>query len=290
MYFPYRSVELVRIAQAIDLSIRADLQNLRDSYFTGLLISSATVLVGVFMEGPELGYEVIGVFKHRSREGEYRTTPVLFRREHHAPGWVTVLALLGWTLIFLGVAGEGIAEGYVARADAVLQRFNDILTSEAHKETAFALERAAANEREAADLRLQVEQEKIAGLKLKEYAAWRIITDKQERTITKHLASLKGHTLEMFVFTDDPETAGFAERLGTVLGKVMKVHLSSYSQLTYIPAPGLTFTVGKDREQDFALIVEALDRAGVDKATALKKTAEHKAPDEGIEINVGGRH
>jgi hypothetical protein len=121
------------------------------------------------------------------------------------------------------------------------------------------------------------------------YAAWRTITDEQERKIKKHLAPLKGHTLEMFVFTTEPETFGYAERLGTVLGKVMNAHLSSYPG-KLIPPPGLSFTVGKDREKDFALIVEALDIAGVEKASALRKTAEHRAPDDGIEVNIGGKH
>jgi hypothetical protein len=121
------------------------------------------------------------------------------------------------------------------------------------------------------------------------YAAWRTISDKQADIIVKHLAPLEGHTVEMFDFTTDPETAGYAQRLGTVLGKVMHAHLSEYPG-KFIPPPGLSFTVGKDREKDFALIVEALDVAGVEKASALRRAAEHRAPDDGIEINVGGKH
>ena len=43
------------------------------------------------------------------------------------------------------------------------------------------------------------------------YAAWRKISEKQVEIIVKHLASLKsqGHTLEMFVFTTDPETVAY---------------------------------------------------------------------------------
>lgn len=93
----------------------------------------------------------------------------------------------------------------------------------------------------------------------------------------------------MFVFTDEPETAGYAERLGTVLAKVMQVTFSPYPG-KLLPPPGLRFVVGKDREKDFALVVEALDMAGVEKAAALKKAAVHQAPDDDIEIDVGGRH
>ena len=121
------------------------------------------------------------------------------------------------------------------------------------------------------------------------YAAWRTISDKQADIIVKHLAPLEGHTVEMFDFTTDPETAGYAQRLGTVLSKVMHAHLSEYPG-KFIPPPGLSITVGKDREKDFALIVEALDVAGIEKASALRRAAEHRAPDDGIEINVGGKH
>jgi len=94
----------------------------------------------------------------------------------------------------------------------------------------------------------------------------------------------------LFVYTDDTETAAFADRLGTVLSKVMKVHLSSYPGHGILPRAGLSFTVGKGREKDFEQIAEALDMAGIDKADILRKRVEHKPPDDGLEISIGGRH
>jgi hypothetical protein len=153
MYVPHASPGLI---EALDEAIRLDLQNWRDSYFVWLIVSAAVVVIGVALEGPELVYEVK---KIRRR--------CLGQKPLHAPDWVTLVALLGWGLVVLGVAGEGVAEGLVSRADATLQTFNDILLGEAQKEAAFAIERAAnANKREAeieqrlADRHITFEQRK----------------------------------------------------------------------------------------------------------------------------------
>jgi hypothetical protein len=57
-----------------------------------------------------------------------------------------------------------------------------------------------------------------------------------------------------------------------------------------LSASSCSAAVGKDREKDFSLIVEALDRAGVEKASDLRKQAEHRGSDDGIGVNVGGKH
>jgi hypothetical protein len=124
----------------------------RDWYFDWLLISTALVVVGLFMEGPEVVHAATSIFRNR---------------QDPTPRWIAFLALLGWILVVLGVAGEGIAEGYVSWAEGTLQTYNDILLSDATKEAAFALERAAnANKRAAeieqrmADRHITLEQRK----------------------------------------------------------------------------------------------------------------------------------
>jgi hypothetical protein len=46
---------------------------------------------------------------------------------HEVPPRWKVLAFVGWIMIAVGVAGEGIFEAMVSRADGQVQTFNDIL-------------------------------------------------------------------------------------------------------------------------------------------------------------------
>ncbi|SRR6266567_9504962 len=116
------------IVQALDVAIRQDLQNNRDSYFFWLLISAAVVVIGVALEGPDLVYETLNIVRRRClRKSRLRT-----------PDWVNLVALLGWCLVVLGVAGEVVAERLTSLADGNLQTFNDILLAEARKEAGHA--------------------------------------------------------------------------------------------------------------------------------------------------------
>ena len=76
---------------------------------------------------------------------------------------------------------------------------------------------------------------------------------------------LKGHTLNMFVFTTDPEVVAFADRIADVFAKVMKVTYSSYPGKLNTKS-GLRFSVGVEREHNFEIIAHALGVAGVEKA------------------------
>jgi hypothetical protein len=93
MYMPHGlPPELVsRIVQALDVSIRADLQNVRFWYFVWLLIATGAVVLGVAMEGPEVWYEFVDVIEHRSIDTEQRP-----------PNWAKLWAAVGWMLIVLG--------------------------------------------------------------------------------------------------------------------------------------------------------------------------------------------
>jgi hypothetical protein len=137
----------------LDELVRTDLQNLRDAYFYRLVLSAAVVAIGVLLEGPEVIHETKAVFR---RQPESRA-----RRP-----WITLVALVGWILVVLGVAGEGIAERYVSQADGLLQEFTNILLNDAVKETAFAIAQAeiaktAAGDANARASGLQKEAEKL---------------------------------------------------------------------------------------------------------------------------------
>jgi hypothetical protein len=90
--------------------VLADLTATRDLYFSYLLWSSGAVAIGVALEGPEVIHEARKVLCHVKAE---------------TPAWITLVALIGWTLVVLGVLGEGISEALVSRADGNIQAFND---------------------------------------------------------------------------------------------------------------------------------------------------------------------
>jgi hypothetical protein len=198
------------IVQALDELIRADLQNCRDSYFWWLIFSALVVAIGVILEGPEVIYETVGMCRRRFIKQESE-------RERHTPDWITLLALLGWILVALGVAGEGIAEGYVSWADGTLQTFNDILLTETRKDTGFALERASQNEREAAQLRKEAarlnaaaEHEGMLRVELEGKVAWRRLSKANQAILTRSMSPFKGvyaavpySDLEGFSFASD---------------------------------------------------------------------------------------
>jgi hypothetical protein len=126
-----------------------------------------------------------------------------------------------------------------------------------------------------------------------QYAAWRTISDEQERIILKHLGdALNGHKIIIFRFADDSELVSFTDRLSGVLSKAMLVTESPWPGKGITTPPGMTFFIGKEREVDFALIVEALDLAGVAQASVLRKTAQHgiRVADNDLLINVGAVH
>jgi hypothetical protein len=211
--------ELVaRIVQTLDVCIRADLQHVRFGYFVWLLIASGVVVVGVAMEGPEVWHETANIFNHRPTE-----------TEHKPPNWVKLLATLGWMLIVLGVAGEGIAEAYVSWADSTLQTFNDILLGEAQKEAAFAIERAAnANER--------------AG-ELEQRLADRHITLKQRKKILAILAAHRGTRVSVTYITPSSSDAQeYSIELGEVF-RAAKWTVVPYQWLTSMDTPVYGFAV-----------------------------------------------
>lgn len=199
------------------------------------------------------------------------------------------LARLSLIVLILGIAGELLSTVRTSQLSGQLIANIEDRAGRAERNAGEANERASVNEREAAQLRLQVEQEKTARAKLEKYAAWRTISDEQADIIVKRLAPLKGRTITMFVYTTDPETSGFANRLAAVLNRVMKVGGASWPG-KLIPKPGLRFSYGKDRKKDFDLIVSALDAAGIEKASVLRAAADEEKPDDGIELNIGGKH
>jgi hypothetical protein len=124
-----------KIIEALDNSIRDQLQTTSHEFFFCVLISAFVVAVGVVMEGPEILHEL---------------WPSLFRwftwtsneRLHRFERRIKKIAFVGWFLIGIGVFGEGVFEGLQNRAEGQLQTFNGILLKDARLTAATAKDSA----------------------------------------------------------------------------------------------------------------------------------------------------
>lgn len=113
-----------KIIDALDNSIRDELQRNSDTFFFWVLFSAFVVLIGVALEGPEVLHEL---------------WPRLFRRftsksDEHLTKFnklIKRIGFVGWFLVVIGVAGEGIFEGLQNRAEGQLQTFGSILLKDA---------------------------------------------------------------------------------------------------------------------------------------------------------------
>lgn len=123
-----------------------------------------------------------------------------------------------------------------------------------------------------------------------EYAAPRSISDKQVKLIRTFVGSaLNGHTLTIQANPDEAEIWTFANRIVLSFG-MMQAQATLWPHGWIVPA-GLKFSIGKNRQKDFDLMVKALDAAGVDKAARLKKQSDHKnVADDDLILTVGPRH
>lgn len=117
----------------LDDLVRLDLQFARDSYFLWLLVSSGMVALGVILEGPEVIHESSRVLRNLFRPNDNKRV---------TPSWIVLVGLLGWILVAIGVAGEGIAEAVVSKTDSQLEFLNRTLLTEAQTQVALANARA----------------------------------------------------------------------------------------------------------------------------------------------------
>jgi hypothetical protein len=128
--------------EALDNIVKADLLSWRDMWFVCLLWSTGTVAVGLALEFPELWGEIEHIWLDRQDRRRFFALT-----SHEIPPRWKVLAFVGWILIVAGVAGEGIFEAMVSRADGQVQTFNDILLEAARKEAGSAKTSALLDEK-----------------------------------------------------------------------------------------------------------------------------------------------
>jgi hypothetical protein len=290
MYVPNGSPEFVRISQALDLAIKADLQSLRDWYFDCLLVCTAIVGLGVFMEGFEICHDMWGIFRRKSVELYYWTSLSIDRKPYHAPNWMKVMAAVGWVFIVLGVAGEGVYEGFVSKYDSALSSLNDTLIAETQKETAVALARAVHAETTAKQFDVQIAESNSkaksaeaiakgfeaqiadakartaqAELELAQIKQWRTLKPKQQEEIGAVLSGFAGQDFAFLAF-GDPESMAFLRDINATL------KIAKWNRVSAPPGLGGDTAYNVD-----GIMVPTVNDTGLDVYVGSDNTAAHPA-------------
>lgn len=125
------------LARGLSKMMRVDLDVWSNWWFWSLVGSTIAVAVGIICEAPEvlqavgLGRKALGRIRRfwyvRIRksglDGWERLCPELITTNERHRKWIARAGLLGWTLVALGVAGEGVAEYFVNDAENQPSRF-----------------------------------------------------------------------------------------------------------------------------------------------------------------------
>lgn len=140
-----------RVIDALDESIRTELQRSSEWYFAGVIVSAIVVAIGVAMEGPEIFHEL---WPNLFSWFTWSSLDKLRRFERR----IKIAGLVGWLLVVVGVAGEGVFELVQNRAEGQLQTFNSVLLRDARLTATTAKD--AASDAANASTRSRVEAEK----------------------------------------------------------------------------------------------------------------------------------
>jgi hypothetical protein len=281
---------LVSLSAAVNDPLRDALQSGVTYFSDRVSWSTYLVFAGVALELIELIHDFIEWLKRRKaaerdisglREiSEF--VPVQVKRSSkcksaapHSEHWfVKWSTRIGTILVVFGVLGEG---------------WYGIKLEDAHNAVhEYDLAKLTTADEKAGDAAQSANTAKKAAKDAWEYAAWRIISDEQFKQIKEQLVSLRGHTLTIQANPDEAEIWGYANRLNASFGTKGTAALWPQG---WIVSPGLTFSIGKNRQYDFEAIVKALDAAGVEKADVLRKKSDHKGvSDNDLILTVGPRH
>jgi hypothetical protein len=260
----------------LDELVRRDFQSARDEFFWWLIASTMIVIVGVALEGPDLVSEIKGEFRKFLPDklhinvltGLPLTTPARISR-------IKLVGLIGWLLVVIGVAGEGVFEGLVSKADGQLQTFNDGLLVSASEQAARASEDATdargqagaairdagkANERAARSAKEAALANERASKNEKDAEGERLAREKLKNDITSQrdligtsevLSELKKYpgtqyTLRTFIDPDSIRLTGALINLLSSAGWVLKDSASS-NELT-IRLPNAMVVDGKFKD------------------------------------------
>ena len=199
-------------ASALNSAIRTALESTTDRYFEWLLVCTAIVTAGVLLEGIFDSFPS-GKCRIDNQTGIPRTAWGRIR-------WFHRLTRLGWYLVVLGVAGEGVTEYFVSASDANLRAFNNILARSTEKETALARSDAETAKATAKGFESQIADANRAAaeanLELSRIKSVRTLDSEQQRRIVARLTGFRG-TPFVFGVTPEPEAINFMGIVGSTL-------------------------------------------------------------------------
>jgi hypothetical protein len=210
---------------------------------------------------------------------------------------IQVFALLV-AIGIVGVVGFGVRHWVLnRRLQAVLhteQLERDTHIAELNKEAwdarqaaSDAVEHAARADERAAIANQKTEEEKLARMKLEERLIPRHIDPEQVIGLLVDLNPLKGKKVIVFFFSDDPETAVFAQRLGKIMTDAGLVVEFRPGIILGAVRPGISLSYSDNRLADANILAQALIRAGLaDKPIPT----EHTQRGDDLTIAIGPKN
>ncbi|MGB9148569.1 MAG: hypothetical protein WCC14_22285 [Acidobacteriaceae bacterium] len=166
-------------ASALPDPVRLELAAESAKWFRDLLISGGVVAFGCLLEIWETAVSLRNWF--RARRG--------LAVKENPRSWGIPIAAVGLLLVVGGVVGEVVYEGLSSNADIKLQSHESDVLSDAETKAGQANDRASQNEKEAAQLHKDAEDERLARVKIEAAVGWRSLSNQQKRDIGAALAS-----------------------------------------------------------------------------------------------------
>ncbi len=279
--------------RGVDDLIRSNLEAFAAQWFWRLIVFTAIVAFGLFLELPEIWYETIESLKEIFHCGNH---------EHRPSPWAKIAGAIGWLLIVVGVGGECIAEGFLFKADGLVVKFDEIVLMDTTTKAGTALERAATAELEARGFQLQIakandraaqlekeaEAERLERTKLEAIVAPRSLSLDQQRRIADACRKFHGqHGVLVKSYATDGEASALAAQIIAALRA---------AEIAVADSTGAEITTGgfdigvhvraPDTEHEFAsALADALSTIG-----KLKVSVNDPEPKVGSMMSGGGSH
>jgi hypothetical protein len=119
----------------VDALIRSELERFASHWFWTLLAFTLLVALGLACELPEIWHDTLEALREICRH------PTVRRK---LSPWAKLAGTFGWVLIIAGVVGEGIAEGFLFKADGLVLKFDEILLQDTNSKSNGAVADAVA--------------------------------------------------------------------------------------------------------------------------------------------------
>lgn len=259
----------------LDEFTRDSLKELRNECFWGLIVFTALVLIGVALEEAD-SFSFLRISPRGFIDAASR----------HRESWIKRTVTVGWILLVVGVAGEGVFEFLVPTTDGFLQEFDDVLLTDAQRHAAEADERASVNAKEAARLNKLAEDERTARVNIERQLEWRKLTHEQRDKIRAQLSPFPTARVEVQSIMGDGEGSEYAEELADALKPSWFVNVGAISVTGRLPE-GLHIYSDTDNWRSVVL-QKTLKAAGIDADIRPRKEnrAIVKYATGGVEIEL----